>query len=86
MATIDKRMIDKTKDNYFVFITTDTEKSAKQIIMTYELRPEIEEDYRQIKDYWRLEDFKSTKYNFIAFHIVILLIGYLYFQLYKETE
>ncbi|AEE97492.1 hypothetical protein [Mahella australiensis] len=54
--------------------------------MTYELRPEIEEDYRQIKDYWRLEDFKSTKYNFIAFHIVMLLIGYLYFQLYKEAE
>lgn len=52
---------------YFVFVTTDLKKTAKQIIQTYELRPEIEEDYRQIKDFWQIEDFKSTKYNFIAF-------------------
>jgi hypothetical protein len=77
---------DSKKEEYFVFITTDLERSAKQIVSTYELRPEIEEDYRQIKDFWRLEDFKSTKHNFIAFHIVAVLIGYLYFQLYKSME
>lgn len=77
---------DTKTDEYFVFITTDLEKSAKQIIGTYELRPEIEEDYRQIKDFWQIEDFKSTKQNFIAFHIVTVLIGYLYFQLYKDME
>jgi len=77
---------DTKKDEYFVFITTDLEKSAKHIIGTYELRPEIEEDYRQIKDFWQLEDFKSTKHNFIAFHVVTVLIGYLYFQLYKGME
>lgn len=75
---------DTKTDEYFVFVTTDLEKTAKQIITTYELRPEIEEDYRQIKDFWRIEDFKSTKYNFIAFHIVMVLIGYLFFQLYKS--
>jgi len=77
---------DKVKDDYFVFITTDLEKTAKQIISTYELRPEIEEDYRQIKDFWQIEDFKSTKHNFIAFHVIMVLIGYLYFQLYKGME
>lgn len=77
---------DTVKDEYFVFITTDLSKSAKQIIQTYELRPEIEEDYRQIKDFWKLEDFKSTKYNFIAFHIVMVLMGYLFFQVYIESE
>jgi len=77
---------DTKKDEYFVFITTDLEKTAKQIIITYELRPEIEEDYRQIKDFWQIEDFKSTKYNFIAFHVVMVLIGYLFFQLYKSME
>jgi hypothetical protein len=72
-----------TKDNeYFVFTTTDTTKTAKQIIQTYELRPEIEEDYRQLKDFWQLEDFKSTKLNMIAFHIITVLFGYLFFQLY----
>lgn len=68
---------------YRVFITTDTTVTARQIIKTYELRPEIEEDYRQIKDFWKIEDFKSTKYRFIVFHIVMVLIGYLYFQLFK---
>jgi len=73
---------DTTTDNYFVFITTDITKTAKQILMTYELRPEIEEDYRQLKDIWKLEDFKSTKLNMIAFHIITTLFGYLFFQLY----
>ena len=65
-----------------MFVTTDIEKSAVQIVKTYELRPEIEEDYRQLKDFWRLEDFKSTKINTILFHIVCVLLGYLFFQLY----
>lgn len=69
-------------DQYFVFITTDTTKSAVDILKIYNLRPEIEEDYRQLKEFWRLEDFKSTKLNVIAFHIVSVLFGYLFFQLY----
>jgi len=73
---------DKDEDKYFVFITTDTTTSAKDIIMTYELRPEIEEDYRQLKDFWKIEDFKSTKLNVILFHIICVLFGYLFFQLY----
>lgn len=77
---------DTKTDKYFVFMTTDTEKTAKQIIETYELRPEIEEDFRQMKDFWKLEDFKSTKYNYITYHIVMTLIGYLYFQIYKNRE
>ena len=76
-----------TKDGeYYVFVTTDTTKTAKQILQTYELRPEIEEDYRQLKDFWCLEDFKSTKIHVIAFHIVCTLLGYLMFQLYVGTE
>lgn len=72
-------------NDYYVFITTDLSKSAKQILLTYELRPEIEEDYRQLKDCWKLEDFKSTKYNMIAFHIITVLFGYLFFQIYTAT-
>lgn len=73
---------DTETDSYFVFITTDTTVSAKQIITTYELRPEIEEDYRQLKDFWKLQDFKNTKINMIALHIIMVLFGYLFFQLY----
>jgi hypothetical protein len=77
---------DTKHEEYYVFVTTDTSKTAKQIIETYELRPEIEEDYRQLKDFWKLEDFKSTKINVIAFHIVCTLLGYLMFQLYVGME
>jgi hypothetical protein len=63
-----------------MFITTDTEKTARQIILAYEMRPEIEEDYRQLKDFWQLEDFKNRKLSLIAFHIVCTLLGYLLFQ------
>ena len=69
-------------NSYAMIVTTDLSKSAKEIIDTYSLRPEIEEDYRQIKDFWKIEDFKSTKLNLIAFHIVCVLFGYLFFQLY----
>jgi hypothetical protein len=77
---------DTKDDDYYVFMTTDTTKTAKQIVQTYELRPEIEEDYRQLKDFWKLEDFKSTKINVIAFHVVCTLLGYLMFQIYVGTE
>ncbi len=77
---------DTKTDKFFVFITTDTGKTARQIINTYELRPEIGEDFRQMKDFWKLEDFKSTKYNYITYHIVMTLIGYFYFQIYKNLE
>ena len=73
---------DRKDDEYFVFITTDLNASAKDIVLTYELRPEIEEDYRQLKDFWKIEDFKSTKINVILFHVVCVLFGYLFFQLY----
>lgn len=73
-------------DKYIVIITTNTSASAKDIISTYELRPEIEEDFRQLKDFWKIEDFKSTKYNLIAFHIVCVLLGYLFYQLYINSD
>lgn len=72
--------------SYVVFATTDMYKSAADIIRTYEMRTEIEEDFRQLKDFWKLEDFKSTKYKVIGFHLVCVLLGYLFYQLYLNTE
>lgn len=71
---------------YKVFTTTDMSKTGKEIIAIYELRTEIEEDFRQLKDFWKLEDFKSTKLNVISFHIVCVLFGYMFYQLYLNTE
>jgi hypothetical protein len=77
---------DRKEDEYYVFVTTDLTVTGRQIIKTYELRPEIEEDFRQLKDFWELEDFKSTKYTHIVFHIIMTLIGYLFYQIYKNTD
>ena len=75
-------VFDSEKDEYFTFISTDLSMSAKMIVKTYELRPEIEESFRQIKSEWKIEDFKSTKQNFIAFHIICTLFGYLFWELF----
>lgn len=37
--------------NNFIFATANTTKTAKQIIQMYELKPKIEEDYAQLKDF-----------------------------------
>ena len=50
------------------------------------MRPEIKEDFRQMKDFWKLSDFKRTQYNYITFHIIMTLIGFLFFQIYKNLE
>ncbi len=50
-------------------MTTDTTKTVRQIVQTYELRPEIEEDFRQMKDFWKLSGFKSTKYNYTTLQL-----------------
>ncbi len=77
---------DKENDTYFVFVTTDLSASATDIINIYELRTEIEEDFRQLKDFWKMEDFKSTKYHMIVFHIICVLLGYLFYQLFINSE
>ena len=49
------------------------------------MRPEIEEDFRQLKDFWGLNTYKSTKYNIISFIIIVSLLGYNLYQFYKES-
>ena len=77
---------DEKKDKYYVFVTSDITKNAKSIINTYQLRPEIEEDYRQKKVYWNLGKFTSKKYNTIAFHIFLTALGFLFYQLFTQTK
>lgn len=71
---------------YAVIITNNTELTAREIISLYEQRPEIEEDFRQLKDFWGLNEFRSTNYNIISFSIISTLFGYNFYQIYKESE
>lgn len=71
---------------YIVLATSNTSLTGAEIIRRYETRPEIEEDYRQLKDVWGLDHFTSTKYKNIVFHIVMMLVAYLFYQVYRNTE
>jgi hypothetical protein len=71
---------------YIGFATTDLSASAKQIIKTYQTRPEIEEDYRQLKsDSWSLEKFVTTRLVQIIWHVILTLLAYNLFQIYANT-
>lgn len=71
---------------YIVITTTDTSMSAADIIRYYELRPEIEEDFRQLKDIWKMCTFTSTKYNFVMAQLTMTILGYNIFNLFKNTK
>ncbi len=83
----DEEIIDgDEKYAYAVIITNDTNIDANEIIRLYEMRSEIEEDFRQLKDFWGLNTYKSTKYIVISFIIMLSLLSYNLYQVYKESE
>ena len=71
---------------YACIITNDTTLSCNEIIRLYEMRPEIEEDFRQLKDFWGLNMYRSTKYHIISFIILISLMGYNFYKVFIESE
>jgi len=87
----------KGREDYqhWVFGTTRVKLTDREIIWTYELRPEIEEDHRQWKDVpkdvpkdepWNLEDFTSTSMLQIFYHIISVLLSYNLMKLYSNTN
>jgi len=78
----------KTQEwEYLGFAATDLSLSAKQIIETYQTRPEIEEDYRQLKGRsWDIAGFLTTRLVQILWHVCLTLIAYNLFQTYANTE
>ena len=39
-----------------------------------------------MKDFWKQENIKRTKYNSVTYHIAMTLTGCLYFQVYKKLD
>ena len=71
---------------YVLFVSTDLTLTAAQILRTYQLRVEIEEDNRQIKRSWEILEFTATSLIYIVFHIVITLTAYTLFLYYNGTK
>ena len=73
--------------DYAGFATTDLTLSAKQVMRFYQTRPEIEEDYRQLKSSsWHLEGFHATRLVQILWHVVLTLLAYNLFQVFANTK
>ena len=72
---------------YWVFATTNLDRSAKGTLQEYGVRCECEEDHRQVKGPdWELDEFHSTAYIEIVFHIFMVLFAYNLCQLFGLTD
>ena len=75
------------KLDYIGLATTDLTLSAKQIIQFYQTRPEIEEDYRQLKgSSWNIDTFHARRQVPILWHVILTLLAYNLFQVYANTK
>lgn len=67
-------------------MTTDLSLSAKWIVKHYEQRPEIEQDYEQLKSGgWLLQKLSSTRYSQIVFYLLTVVLSYSLYQLFANT-
>jgi hypothetical protein len=72
---------------YWVFATTNRQRSGKGMIADYTARAECEEDHRQTKGpNWELDDFTSTSLVEIVYHVLVVLFAYNLCQWYGNTQ
>jgi hypothetical protein len=77
----------KNRHGYIVLVTTDQELGAKWIVKHYEERPEIEQDYEQMKSGgWKLQQLSTTRYSEIVFYLVSVLLSYSLYHLFTNTH
>lgn len=86
VLTDDEMLSNDDKYAYACIITNNVNISCAEIIRLYEMRPEIEEDFRQLKDFWGLNIYKSTKYHIISFVTMISLLGYNFYKVFIESK
>src|SRR5262245_65913711 len=77
----------KKQTDHIVLGTTDQELSASWIVRHYEERPEIEQDYEQLKSGgWQLQKLSSTRYSEIVFYLLTVVLSYSLYQLFTNTQ
>ena len=68
-------------------MTTDLKLSAPWIVRHYEERPEIEQDYQQMKSGgWQLKKLSSTRYSEIVFYVLTVVLSYSLYHLFANTQ
>ena len=67
----------KNAMDHIVLVTTDQRLNGPWIVRHYEERPEIEQDYEQMKSGgWQLQKLSSTRYSEIVFYIATVVLSY----------
>lgn len=75
----------KKEVDYLVLVTTDLSLKAKWMVKHYEPRPEIEQDYQQLKSGgWQLSKLSSTRYSQIVFYRLTVVLSYSLYQLFAN--
>ena len=77
----------KQRIDHIVLVTTDLQLSASWIVRHYEERPEIEQDYEQMKSGgWQLQKLSSTRYSEIVFYVLTVVLSYSLYHLFANTQ
>jgi hypothetical protein len=72
----------KNAVDHIVLVTTDPRLNGPWIVRHYEERPEIEQDYEQMKSGgWQLKKLSSTRYGEIVFYILTVVLSYSLYHL-----
>ena len=77
----------KKRTDPIILVTTDLSLSAPWIVRHYEERPEIEQDYEQMKSGgWQLQKLSSTRYSEIVFYVLTVVLSYSLYHLFANTQ
>jgi len=77
----------KKRTDHIILVTTDLSLSAPWIVRHYEERPEIEQDYEQMKSGgWQLKKLSSTRYSEIVFYVLTVVLSYSLYHLFANTQ
>src|SRR5438093_335707 len=77
----------KKRTDHIVLVTTDLKLNASSMVRHYEERPEIEQDYEQMKSGgWQLQKLSSTRYSEIVFYVLTVVLSYSLYHLFANTQ
>lgn len=77
----------KHRQEYFVLVTTDLSLSAQWVVRHYEERPEVEQDYEQMKSGgWLLQKLTTTRYSEIVYYLLTVVLSYSLYHLFANTQ
>jgi hypothetical protein len=77
----------KRTDSIVLVVTTDLELNAPLIVCHYKERPEIEQDYQQMKSGgWQLKKLSATRYSAIVFYILTVVLSSSLSHLFTNTQ